>query len=132
MRVPRRHLVTGSTESEHLNNLEQVLHRLQIAGMRLKKQKCAYLLPSVSYLGPVISVDASKSESSSTGELKNVGSFLGMVDYYGRFLPGLATTLTLLYSYSISPQLGDGGSSRRRLFVTLIMTYYSRTESSRI
>ena len=91
MRVPRRHLVTGSTESKHLNNLEQVLHRLQIAGMRLKKQKCAYLLPSVSYLGPVISVDASKSESSSTGELKNVGelgSFLGMVDYYGRFLPG--------------------------------------------
>ena len=50
-------LVTGSTEQEHLANLTQVLQRLQAAGMRLKPQKCAFLLDSVSYLGHVISAE---------------------------------------------------------------------------
>ena len=45
-------LVTGATEQEHLANLTQVLQRLQDAGMRVK---CAFLVPSVAYLGHVIS-----------------------------------------------------------------------------
>ena len=35
-------LVTGRTEGEHLQNLTQVLQRLAEAGMRLKREKCAY------------------------------------------------------------------------------------------
>jgi len=50
-------LVTGATEREHLHNLAQVLLRLKTAGMRLKKEKCASLLPSVSYLGYIISTE---------------------------------------------------------------------------
>ena len=38
-------LITGASESEHLHNLAQVLERLELAGMRLKRQKCAFLLP---------------------------------------------------------------------------------------
>ena len=37
-------LVTGKSETEHLHNLTQVLNRLQTAGMRLKQQKCAFML----------------------------------------------------------------------------------------
>ena len=44
-------LVTGATDKEHLANLTHVRHRLQSAGMRLKHEKCAFLLKSVSYLG---------------------------------------------------------------------------------
>ena len=44
-------LVTGKTESEHIKNLEEVLIRLEKAGLRLKKQKCSFMLPSVDYLG---------------------------------------------------------------------------------
>ena len=50
-------LVTGATEQEHLANLAQVLQRLQDAGMRVKQQKCAFLVPSVAYLGHVISAE---------------------------------------------------------------------------
>ena len=48
-------LMTGATEEEHLANLDQVLQRLQSAGMRLKREKCAFLLKSVTFLGHVIS-----------------------------------------------------------------------------
>ena len=48
-------LVTGATEQEHLQNLDKVLSRLETAGMRLKHDKCAFLLPAVEYLGHRIS-----------------------------------------------------------------------------
>ena len=55
-------LVTGATEGEHLSNLAQVLERLESAGMRLKWEKCKFMLPSVSYLGHVISVEGLHTE----------------------------------------------------------------------
>ena len=89
-----------------MSNLAQVLTRLESAGMRLKREKCAFMLKSVSYLGHVIS-----SEGLRTGDLKvkalvdaphprdltELRSFLGMVTYYGKFLPNLATVLSPLY-----------------------------------
>ena len=99
-------LVTGATEGEHLSNLAQVLERLESAGMRLKREKCKFMLPSVSYLGHVISAEGLHTEEAKVKSIveapepRNVGelrSFLGMVNYYGKFLPDLATTLTPLY-----------------------------------
>ena len=46
--------ITGQTEEEHLDNLSEVLAG---AGMRLKREKCAFLLQSVDYLGHVISAE---------------------------------------------------------------------------
>ena len=37
-------LVTGTTEQEHLENLDAVLSRLGSAGMRLKYDKCAFFV----------------------------------------------------------------------------------------
>ena len=48
-------LITGATEEEHIHNLDTVLTRLENAGMRLKRNKCAFLLPAVEYLGHKIS-----------------------------------------------------------------------------
>ncbi len=44
-------LVTGPNEEAHLATLEEVLNRLQTAGLRLKREKCIYMAPSVVYLG---------------------------------------------------------------------------------
>ena len=99
-------LVMGDTEQEHLANLAQVLGRLQDAGMRLKREKCAFLLPSVAYLGHVISADGLHTSDSKVEaivdapdpkNLTELCSFLGMVNYYGKFLPNLATILGPLY-----------------------------------
>ena len=48
-------LITGSTEEEHLQNLDKVLTRLENAGISLKRDKCVFLLPAVEYLGHKIS-----------------------------------------------------------------------------
>jgi len=48
-------LITGATEDEHLQNLQEVLGRLEQAGMHLRKDKCVFLLCQVEYLGHQIS-----------------------------------------------------------------------------
>ena len=48
-------LVTGENVEEHLEHLCEVLSRIQKAGMRLKRAKCSFLMPEVTYLGHVIS-----------------------------------------------------------------------------
>ena len=48
-------LIMGATEEEHLQNLNTVLTRLENAGLQLKRNKCAFLLPTVEYLGHNIS-----------------------------------------------------------------------------
>ena len=50
-------LITGRTDEEHLDNLEKVLARLQQYGLRLKKEKCFLLQPSVKYLGYIIDAE---------------------------------------------------------------------------
>ena len=39
-------LITGRTNEEHLAALEEVLKRLQKAGLRLKKPKCVFMAVS--------------------------------------------------------------------------------------
>ena len=43
--------ITGSSDSEHLQNLEEVLKRLKQHRVRVKKQKRKYIAASVEYLG---------------------------------------------------------------------------------
>lgn len=40
-------LVSGKTDKEHLSNLNEVLSRLERAGLRLKLEKYKFMLPSV-------------------------------------------------------------------------------------
>ena len=48
-------LVTGKTEEEHLRTLDEVLTRLENAGVRLKREKCMFMADDVIYLGHRIS-----------------------------------------------------------------------------
>ena len=100
-------LVTGANDQEHLQNLEQVLERLSLQGMRLKKSKCSFLMPSVDYLGH--RVDATGLHPSdekleavlkapTPKNLKELRSFLGLINYYGAFIPNLSSFLQPLHT----------------------------------
>ena len=87
-------LITGVTEAEHLEHLEQVLHRLREHGTRLKKEKCYFMQQSVQYLGHRIDAEGLHATNDKLKAItkapppKNVTelrSFLGLINYYGRF-----------------------------------------------
>ena len=98
-------LITGATQIEHLSNLEQVLQRLLKYGVRAKKAKCAFLEDSVEYLGHRIDAQglhttAKKVEAiTEAPQPRNVAElrlFLGLLHYYGKFIPNLSSMLTPL------------------------------------
>ena len=51
-------LITGPDESGHMVALEEVLRRMEQAGLRLSKGKCLFMVPSVEYLGYKIDAEA--------------------------------------------------------------------------
>ena len=100
-------LVTGSTTQEHLQNLAVVLERLSQHGLRLKEEKCSFMQDSVDYLGHHIDAQGVHTSTSKVEAItralspKNVTelrSFLGMVNYYRKFLHNLSTQLHPLHA----------------------------------
>lgn len=88
------------TEAEHLEVLTKVLERLQDRGLRLKRGKCKFLQPSVEYLGyridkeglhPLASKVAAIVEAPTPKDVKELRAFLGLVNYYGKFIRQLST-----------------------------------------
>ena len=101
-------LITGRSRVEHLKILEEVLNQLEKAGMRLKKSKCKFLMTEIEYLGHRITKEGLKPTQlkvralAQAPRLKNVSelkAFLGLVNYYGKFLPNLSTTLAPLHKF---------------------------------
>ena len=87
-------LITGSTDTDHLKSLQETLSRLEKAGLRLQKQKCSFMVSSVSYLGYQIDKEglhplASKlhaiMQAPQPRNVTELKSFLGLLTYYGNF-----------------------------------------------
>ena len=100
-------LVTGNTQESHLANLEAVLSKLQTADLRLKCSKCTFMKPSVEYLGHQISAKGIQPTEDKVRAIKDalvptnvtqLQSFVGLVNYYGKFLPNLSSILAPLYT----------------------------------
>uniref|UniRef100_A0A8C5QI26 ribonuclease H n=1 Tax=Leptobrachium leishanense TaxID=445787 RepID=A0A8C5QI26_9ANUR len=92
-------IVFGKTLEEDEQRLEKVLKRLHEEGLKLSLEKCQFCLPSVTYLGHVVSAegvstDPRKLEAvASWPRPRNVTelrSFLGFCSYYRRFVGGFA------------------------------------------
>ena len=41
--------ITGTTDKEHLQTLNEVLTRLKSVGLRVKKKKCEFMVNSITY-----------------------------------------------------------------------------------
>lgn len=118
-------LITGPTETEHLATLDKVLDCLKTAGLRLKRRKCAFLLPAVEYLGHKISAEEIQpteekvraiKEAPSLTNMTQLRSFLELMNYYGKFLPKLASVLAPLYTLlQKKKRLALGRSTRHSL-----------------
>ena len=100
-------LVSGQDDEEHLRNLRKVLEKLKEAGLTLKLAKCAFMQDEVTYCGYVINRDGVKpmpanvaavKEAPAPTNIKELRSFLGMVNYYNNYLGNLSTITEPLHA----------------------------------
>jgi len=93
-------LISGRDDEEHLSNLRKVLVKLREAGLTVKLSKCAFMQDEVTYCGYVINRDGVKpmpanvaavEDAPAPTNIKELRSFLGMVNYYNNYLGGLST-----------------------------------------
>ncbi|XP_060786568.1 LOW QUALITY PROTEIN: uncharacterized protein K02A2.6-like [Neoarius graeffei] len=99
-------LLTGRDEAEHLRKLDEVLRRLKEAGLRLHRGKCAFLRNEVEYLGHIINAEGLHPVQSKVTAIEDapqptnvteLKAYLGLLNYYNKFLPNLATCLAPLH-----------------------------------
>ena len=95
-------LVMGGSTEEQLHTLNKVLSKLSDSGLQLKKAKCIFMAPSVEYLGHRIDRTLPTqrlgiNEAQSPKNITEINSFLGLLNYYSKFLPNLASKLSPLY-----------------------------------
>lgn len=95
-------LVTGFTDEEHMCRLKTVLKRLQQHRIQLKAEKRSFCRDSVEFLGHTINKNGLHTTTSKVDALKQTPKprnqqelcfFLGLVHYYGKFIPHLSTLL---------------------------------------
>lgn len=99
-------LVGGKDDMDHLSNLNRVLTQLATAGLRLRKNKCYFMVTEVTYCGYVINGNGIQPVQDKVKAIQNapeptnvsqLKSFLGMLNYYHKFLPSISTILEPLH-----------------------------------
>ena len=94
-------LITGPTDIGNFSNLEAVLKRLSNAGLRLKTKREQFMKPSLECLGHLVDKEGLQLEAESPAPsptyVTQLKSFSGMINFYGKFLPKLSSTLVPLH-----------------------------------
>lgn len=100
-------LVFSKDVPSHLQSLALVFGKLRTAGLSLKLKKCHFCRRRVRFLGHVVSeagmaVDAAKTDAvramARPENVSQLRAFLGMANYYRRFVPGFADIAAPLYA----------------------------------
>ena len=100
-------LVASHSPQEHHQHLQQLFTLLSSNGLVINKAKCVFGADEIDFLGHHVSAAgitplpdriAALQNSSAPTDRTSLQRFLGMVNYYHRFLPGIADTLAPLHA----------------------------------
>lgn len=98
-------LVFSQTFEEHLKQLDVILGKAKAANLSLSVTKCRFGYQEVKLLGHIVGQDGFKMDPSKVERIVNwprpqnttdVNQFVGMIQYYRRYLRGLSTILAPL------------------------------------
>ena len=94
--------MSGRTETEHLRNFGRVFERLTEFGLKLNRDKCEFSRYYLEYLGHVIDTQGIHKlaekiaviiDAPRPTDVSSLRSFIGMANYYRKFVPYFASTL---------------------------------------
>ena len=92
--------IGGDNFKQMLQRLVVLFNRIRAAGFLLKAKKCERFQPEVSYLGHKRSKDGVKADENKIDKIvkwpaptnvKEVRSWLGLVQYYSKYVPHMAS-----------------------------------------
>lgn len=98
-------IITGKNDEEHLQNLDTVLQRLSDFNVQLNASKCFFMQESVEYFAfkvdekgihPTEQKLRSMKDAPSPQNKDQLKSWLGLVNYYRKFIPNMATEASVL------------------------------------
>ena len=93
-------IITGRNFQEHLHNLKEVFERMKEANLKLKPSKCKFCSTKVEFLGHIVSREGVQPDPRKVEKVmswpepttrKEVQQFLGLANYYRRFVQNFAT-----------------------------------------
>ena len=99
-------LVASATPAEHLRDLERLFKRLQENGLVINAKKCVFGQSTIDFLGYRIDAEgihpmeervSAIREQTPPTSIKELQRFLGMINYYRRFIPKAAHHLYPLF-----------------------------------
>ena len=102
-------LVASKSPVEHYNHLRQIFTLLSSNGLIIQKSKCIFGVQELEYLGHLITVEGVRPLPSRIEVIRNFPTpdsrsslqrFLGMINFYHRFLPTIASQLAPLHAAS--------------------------------
>ena len=104
-------LISGKNDQEHLIHPNEVLARLEHAGLRLKLSKCKFMQPTVEYPGYRIDAQGIHAIEKKVEAIRKapapvnqhqLRSFLGMINYYSKFIGNYSTIYGITYRSKFS------------------------------
>lgn len=101
-------LIASKNPNEHFEHLKQIFERLKEYGLTIKSEKCIFGVASLEFLSHTISKEGIKPTKErvevihkfpASTSVRQTQQFIGMVNYYHRFVPHLAELLTPIYDF---------------------------------
>ena len=92
-------IIFGSTVEEHNDSLAKILRALRKHNLKLEPEKCHILKTEIKYLGHKIDKNGIRPTEDNISSIKDmvrphtvrqVRSFLGTINFYGKFIPNMA------------------------------------------
>ena len=107
-------LVYSKTFDEHVQDVRQVLRRLQEHGIKIKPSKCKFFQRQFRYLGRVVSGDGYSLDSADTAAVHNlakekpatvgdVRKLLGFLSYYRQYIQDFSRIAKPLHDLMVDP-----------------------------
>lgn len=110
--------VTGPDDKVHLQRLREVLKRLGEYNIQINTKKSEFLKDGIRYCGYYIDTHGIHKEKQKMEAIEGMPrptsitelrAFLGLINYYGRFIRNLSTILSSLHTL-LEKKRGYGGS----------------------